>query len=80
GAPGADVCPKWSPCGRYIINGWEGGVSLVDLLYGNTEISLTPEQTIGPIASMNACRELRKFREYLQTNDIESWNALVKAH
>lgn len=77
-APGADKFPKWSPCGRYIINGWEGGIRLVDLLIGTTVVSsITPGQIPDPGYDKREGEDLAKFRSYIKKNDPQWWNNMV---
>lgn len=77
-APGADKFPRWSPCGRYIINGWEGGIRLVDLLIGTTVVSsITPGQIPDPEYDKRQGEYLAKFRSYIKKNDLQWWNNMV---
>jgi len=70
--------PKWSPCGRYIIYGWEGGVSIVDLLYGYTCKDITPGQSGGEYEREQQRIHLRGFRQWVQENDPEWWDKMIQ--
>ena len=77
-SPGAGNSPKWSPCGRYIIYGWEGGVSIVDLLYGYTCKDITPGQSGGEYEREQQRIHLRGFRQWVQENDPEWWDKMIQ--
>jgi len=75
---GGGNAPKWSPCGRYIIAGSEGGVTIVDLLYGYDGKVLTPGLSRGEFDREQSRITLRGFRQWVQQNDPEWWNVMIQ--